>query len=253
MTIHEFTFSPTGGTRRVSELLCKGFETQTTHTELCTKPGLEGEVPVIHADDLTIIAMPVYGGRVPAMAVERLRRVEANGSRCAVVAVYGNRAYEDALVEMQDVATAMGFRVVAAVAAIAEHSICRQFAAGRPDEADAKQLASFATAILDKIAKDDSHDLLALPGNRPYKEGIPGPRPTASDACTGCGTCASQCPAEAISPDDLRGNDVARCIGCMRCVAVCPVHARSIGDQLAMLTARLSPLCGDRKQNELFV
>lgn len=123
MTIHNITFSPTGGTRRVGELLCNEFGGECVTTELCTKEE-NLKLPGIHTDDLTVISMPVYAGRVPAMAVERLKGIEANGARCVIIAVYGNRAYEDALVEMQDVATGMGFRVVAAIAAIAEHSIC---------------------------------------------------------------------------------------------------------------------------------
>ena len=104
MNIHQITFSPTGGTRRVSELLCKGIAADSNLTELCTK--LENlKYPIVNADDLVVISMPVYAGRVPALAVERLKGIKANGAKCAIVAVYGNRAYEDALVEMQDVAT----------------------------------------------------------------------------------------------------------------------------------------------------
>lgn len=123
MTIHQIAFSPTGGTRRVSELLCSGIEAKSILTELCVKEE-ELCLPSIAAGDLVVVSMPVYAGRVPALAVERLNAVESNGATCVIVAVYGNRAYEDALVEMQDVATAQGFNVVAAVAANAEHSIC---------------------------------------------------------------------------------------------------------------------------------
>lgn len=122
MNIHQISFSPTGGTRRVGELLCKGFDAKCYVTELCTKQE-NIKYPDIKADDLVVVSMPVYAGRVPALAVERLSHIKANGAKCAVVAVYGNRAYEDALVEMQDAATETGFQVIAAVAAIAEHSI----------------------------------------------------------------------------------------------------------------------------------
>lgn len=113
-TIHQITFSPTGGTRRVSELLCKAMEAESNITELCTKQE-NLSYPQVSADDLVIISMPVYAGRVPALAVERLKGIKANGAKCVIVAVYGNRAYEDALVEMQDVCTEMDFRVIAAV------------------------------------------------------------------------------------------------------------------------------------------
>ncbi|MCR5394472.1 MAG: 4Fe-4S binding protein [Bacteroidales bacterium] len=250
MTIHQITFSPTGGTRRVCELLCQNMGHESRVTELCV-PADRINYPDIKAEDLAVIAMPVYAGRVPALAVARLRNIVSHGAKCAVVAVYGNRAYDDALVEMQDVATEMGFQVIAAVAAIAEHSICRMYGAGRPDEADATELASFGVAIMNDIAAGAFHPL-HLPGNRPYKQGGSGPFPTADDSCTGCGTCADLCPAGAIPLDHLQGNDNALCIGCMKCVSVCPVHARSIGPTLDRLVARLEPLCRERKGNEMF-
>ena len=104
MNIHQITFSPTGGTRRVSELLCKGIDADSNITELCIKQK-NLKYPTINADDLVVISMPVYAGRVPALAVERLKGIKTSGVKCVIVAVYGNRAYEDALVEMQDVAT----------------------------------------------------------------------------------------------------------------------------------------------------
>ena len=252
MTIHQITFSPTGGTRRASEFLCKGFNAKSTITELCTQEE-NLNYPNIAADDLVVISMPVYAGRVPALAVERLNNVISNGAKCVIIAVYGNRAYEDALIEMQDVATEMGFQVIAAIAAIAEHSVCRMYATSRPDDIDAKELAAFSVAILEKIKENKPFAPLALPGNRPYKQGCTGPFPTANDNCTDCGTCASQCPTGAIALDNPKGNNNELCIGCMRCVSVCPVHARGIGERLNMLAERLKPLCSDRKQNELFV
>lgn len=252
MTIHQITFSPTGGTRRASEFLCKGFNAKSTITELCTQEK-NLNYPNIAADDLVVISMPVYAGRVPALAVERLNNVISNGAKCVIIAVYGNRAYEDALIEMQDVATEMGFQVIAAIAAIAEHSVCRMYATGRPDDIDAKELAAFSVTILEKIKGNKPFAPLALPGNRPYKQGCTGPFPTANDNCTDCGTCASQCPTGAIALDNPKGNNNELCIGCMRCVSVCPVHARGIGERLNMLAELLKPLCSDRKQNELFV
>ena len=236
----------------MGELLCKGFDAECYATELCTKQE-NMKYPDIKADDLVVVSMPVYAGRVPALAVERLSHIKANGARCAVVAVYGNRAYEDALVEMQDVCTKLGFRVIAAVAAIAEHSICRMYGAGRPDADDANELVSFGTAIIGKAKKVQPFEPLVLPGNRPYKQGCVGPFPVAGDLCTECGLCASECPTGAISPDNPKSNNHELCIGCMRCVKVCPAQTRGIGERLNMLVTHLKPLCSERKNNELFI
>ena len=244
MTIHQIAFSPTGGTRRVSELLCSGIEAKSILTELCVKEE-ELCLPSIAAGDLVVVSMPVYAGRVPALAVERLNAVESNGATCVIVAVYGNRAYEDALVEMQDVASEIGFQVIAAVAAIAEHSICRMYGAGRPDDEDAKVLASFGSYILNKAKTQQSFEPLVLPGNRPYKQGCSGPYPVANDDCTECGTCVSECPTGAISLQNPKANNQELCIGCMRCVSVCPTQARGIGERLNFLNAHLKPLCSE--------
>jgi ferredoxin len=170
-----------------------------------------------------------------------------------IVAVYGNRAYDDALLEMQDVATEMGFRVVAAVSAVAEHSIARVYATGRPDAEDRKELAAFGEAIIDKVEGSDTYKPLSLPGNRPYRAGNTGPFPTADERCTDCGTCQKLCPADAIPVDNLRSVNKEACISCMRCLSVCPTKARNIGPVEIMVTEKLKTLCATRKDNELFV
>ncbi|MFW9923624.1 MAG: DUF362 domain-containing protein [Candidatus Thorarchaeota archaeon] len=40
--------------------------------------------------------------------------------------------------------------------------------------------------------------------------------------CTGCGSCAEQCPADAITVDEVAKIDESICIGCAQCIAVCP-------------------------------
>ncbi len=121
MKIHQIIFSPTGGTQRVSEFLCQDMGKESVVTDLCVKAA-DTQLPNIQEDDLAIIAMPVFAGRVPALAVERLRMVKPNSAKCVVVAVFGNRAYDDALLEIQDVASEISFRDIAAVAAVAEEA-----------------------------------------------------------------------------------------------------------------------------------
>lgn len=252
MKIHQITFSPTGGTRRVCEYICEGIDARPLFTDLCVKEG-KIRVPDIHKEDLVIIAMPVFAGRVPALAVERLKRIQANQAKCVIVAVYGNRAYDDALLEMQDVATEMGFRVIAAVSAVAEHSIARVYAAGRPDAEDRKELAAFGTAIINKMEGADTYKPLTLPGNRPYRAGNTGPFPTTDERCADCGTCQELCPADAIPVNNLRSVNKDTCISCMRCLSVCPTKARNIGPVEMMVTEKLKTLCATRKGNELFI
>ena len=252
MKIHQILFSPTGGTRRVSENLCKGIDKESIVTDLCVKAA-DIKMPDIHKDDLAVIAMPVFAGRVPALAVERLQKVNANGAKCVVVAVFGNRAYDDALLEMLDVATGMGFRVIAAVGAVAEHSIIRKYGKGRPDADDELTLRQFGGEIKSKAEGDDC-TLPQVPGNRPYKKAGKVPSPKGRHGCNRCGVCAKQCPVDAIPVSNPKTVDTTRCISCMKCVSVCPIGARGIGAVMNFLaTQGLKKVCATRKENELYI
>lgn len=242
-------FSPTGGTRAVALALAPAERT----IDLCDR-NFDFSSVTLTAADVALIAVPSYGGRVPLTATERLARVRGNGARAVLVCVYGNRAYEDTLAELADVAEAAGFRVVGAVAALAEHSIARTYAAGRPDEADRAELAAFGEKIRAKLAAGED-TAPALPGHRPYKpRKVHAMVPRTSKRCIDCGACAAGCPVGAIDAADPRLTDADGCIGCMRCVKICPVQARTVApDALAALTERLAPLCAGRKENELFL
>lgn len=198
--------------------------------------------------------MPSYGGRVPAVAVDRLGMVHGNGARAVLVCVYGNRAYEDTLVELEDAAKQAGFQVIAAVAAIAEHSIARQFAAGRPDAQDSAQLSDFAKQIQHKLSAADTSEP-AIPGNRPYKKaGGAGMVPKATKECTNCGVCAAECPVQAIDKGNPKKVDEKACISCMRCITACPQGARKLNPvMLSAASLMLKKVCSERKKCELFL
>lgn len=163
--------------------------------------------------------------------------------------------YEDTLIELSDAARKSGFRVIAGIAAVAEHSIMHQYASGRPDQKDESELRNFAKKIHEKISGDPSGlTSPEIPGNRPYKKaGGAALIPKANNKCTGCGICAENCPTRAISKDHLKTADSTKCISCMRCVARCPHKARKINAAVAAVAAQaIKKACSQRKEDELF-
>ena len=251
MKLYHMLFSPTGGTQKVAAAIIGGLEGEAVKVDL-TDPDFR-TVPLTQ-EDVAVISVPSYGGRVPAVAVERLTKLNGGGARAVLVCVYGNRAYEDTLVELEDAAKQAGFQVIAAVAAVAEHSIARQFAAGRPDAQDVKQLSDFARQIQAKLSSGETGEP-AIPGSRPYtKAAGVGMAPKPTKACIKCGVCAAECPVQAIDRENPKKVDQKACISCMRCVAVCPHHARRVNPvMLSVAGLALKKVCSGRKECELFL
>lgn len=254
MSVYKIIFSPTGGTKKVADIVANVFSKVYKEEDLTDRTIDFSEVHFT-ADDICIVAVPSYGGRVAATATKRLNHLTGGGAKAILVAVYGNRAYEDTFVELEDILTDAGFHCVAGIAAIAEHSIMRQFAAGRPDADDAKELTAFAEKIKQRIETGDLTQKLTLPGNRPYREYRVTPMiPMTGEVCSGCGLCAKECPVGAIPVDNSAKIDAEKCISCMRCVNLCPKQAREIAEEkLEAVTQKLQKVCAGHKENELFL
>lgn len=250
----QLVFSPTDGTAKVAAAIARHWGELIETVDLCDAETDFSQFRFC-ADDVALITLPSYAGRVPAIAAERLRAIHGGGAKCILVCVYGNRAYEDTLVEMEDIARECGFEIVAAVAAIAEHSIMHQYAAGRPDAADLSQLEAIAARIQEKLDSPQPSGPFPIPGNRPYrKAGAASLVPKAGKGCTKCGLCAAQCPVKAIDPANVKTADSKTCISCMRCVSRCPHHARTVNAALVSAVAlAIKKACSVRKECELFL
>ncbi|WP_458408106.1 4Fe-4S binding protein [Anaerotignum sp.] len=246
---YEITFSPTGGTKKSADLLSAAWN-EKVEIDLMKKAD-DFSTYTFKAEDVCLVAVPSFGGRVPATATERLNQMQGGGAKAIAVVVYGNREYEDTLVELEDTLKNCGFQPVGGAAVVAEHSILREFAAGRPNAEDAVQLKGWSEKLKAKAAEGGS---VSFPGNRPYKVYGAIPMAPKAETCQGCGKCVSICPVGAISAENPKETDTTKCITCMACVAACPMQSRCIDPMmLAGVKAKLGPALSGRKENELFL
>ncbi|HIT96296.1 MAG TPA: 4Fe-4S binding protein [Candidatus Aphodousia faecavium] len=204
-------------------------------------------------DDQVIVACPVYGGRIPSLVAERLQKITFDGTRAVSIVTYGNRAYEDALLELNDTLLARGSIPVASAAVVAQHTMVPSVASDRPTPIDFQNLSVFARFALQKF--DDVHAVpVEVPGNRPYRQWSKMPvTPVVSNECVRCGLCVRQCPTMAIWITDPKKTDPSKCILCMRCVALCPQGARSLPESARQaIEKKLAPVAKLTRENEFF-
>ncbi|MEJ2041107.1 MAG: 4Fe-4S binding protein [Desulfosarcinaceae bacterium] len=255
-------FSPTGTTRKVLENVAKGIAAGTVeHIDLTLPEGAQKTMPPF-SDELVVLGAPVYGGRLPVDAIDRFKRLKASNSLAVPIVVYGNREFEDALLELKDLAIALGFNPVAGGAFIGEHSFATKdvpIADGRPDDLDVQKAMDFGAKIKDKVKALQSPDALMdleIPGRFPYEGGARSMAVspvTKEDLCTLCGICAGVCPTAAISIDNSVKTETELCIRCCACIKNCPEDARVWEDSMMKkITDWLYENCRTRKEPQIF-
>ena len=248
-TIHIIYFSATGTTLKTAKAIAEGGRVPNVKMHDMTR-GADTELH-IPKNEAVLFAAPVYAGRIPAIMADALTKVRGEGTPAVVVCVYGNRDYDDALLELKSIAERQGFLPVSAAAFIAQHSIFPELAAGRPDSVDIQDIREFGRMGL-KLAADVHNVCLHqfhVPGNYPYKEAKAIPLIPRTHGCDKCGACAKECPAHAIDPENPSHTDAAKCISCAHCIHICPKHARHWGGLKYMIASRkFVRLFSDRKE-----
>ena len=256
-------FSATGTTRSVLEGVANGIAVELLeHINLTLPDGVQ-ETIVPLSDELAIIGAPVYGGRLPVDAIDRFQQLRASNTLAVIIVVYGNREFEDALIELKNLAIELGFIPVAGGAFIGEHSFASKnlpIANGRPDSQDVQLAMAFGAKVREKITalpSPDAQTELEVPGRYPYE--AEGARSMAvspvtnEDTCTVCGTCASVCPKAAISINGSVDTDVELCIRCCACIKNCPAEARGMEDSMwKTIAGWLNENCSARKEPQIF-
>jgi len=210
-----------------------------------TLPDARAKILRFSANDLVIFGSPVYAGRVPNVLLKYLNTIEGHGAAAVPVVLYGNRNYDDALIELRDILEDDGFHTITAGAFIGEHSFSRILAKNRPDEADMAVAKDLALKTFEKLRTIDN--FAALPPV--HVDGTPNPyrgyyqprdrkgnpvdirrvTPLTNEDCNNCLICADACPMGSINRDNVR-EFTGICIKCGACIKQCPNQARYYED-----------------------
>lgn len=262
--VHALVFSGAGTTTAVARRFCESFAKASNQLGMPVEVEVDditpaaSAVPAIGANELVVVAVPSYGGRVPTPVASRLSRLGHVGAPAIMLVTYGNRAVDDTFIELADTLESKGMVPVGGAAVVAHHSLMTNVAQGRPDQDDLSvvdELARHASSKLAHAACARDARLGSVPGGRPYREfgGVPFKPRTDEELCVRCGACVVQCPVCAIDAEDPTKTDADACISCMRCIDVCPRGAREIGGGLALGAARkaFAVKCAKRQKSYL--
>lgn len=265
--IHALYFSATGTTekivRKIAEELSNNIKLKVNFIDF-TLAEARKKSPYFAENDLVIVGIPVYAGRVPNVLLSYLNSVKADGALAVAVVACGNRNYDDALIELKDILETNNFKVIAAGAFVGEHSFSNILAKGRPDNNDIDIANNFAMQIYEKIGAND-YKAVEVKGNRPYRPyykpkdaqgkfvDIRKVTPKTNNTCTNCKLCVEVC-----TMDSIDYNDVSRlkgiCIKCGACIKKCPVEAKYYDDENYLRHKyELEVECDIRREPELFL
>lgn len=246
-TVSAAYFSATGTTRRIASALAQEIS-ESLHLPCkeydFTTPSARKEPLRFSPGELVIFGTPVYAGRIPNLILPFVSSALGNGALAVPIVLYGNRSFDDALMELRNTLEDGGFRTIAAAAFVGEHSFGRDLANGRPDANDLTLVSDFAKSIQTKLkapSLDAPHVPISVPGNNPvgpYYRPTDGNgtfidirkvKPVTSEDCTDCKWCAEHCPMGSISYEKV-SEIPGICIKCNACVKGCPKGAKRFTD-----------------------
>ena len=241
-------FSPTGNAKKVVTTMakraaeCLGVPMGTVDFTL---PENREGVVSFDKEDLAFFSTPVYAGRIPNKMLPYVQTAfEGNGALAVAVSVFGNRNFDNGLIELRNELEAHGFHTVAGAGIPTEHVFSSKLATGRPDADDLAKIAEFGEMVAKKVA-----DMTEIPakievrGDDPVTayytplgtDGKPAvflkakPK-TDPEKCTKCGICATVCPMGSI-PKDAPDTCTGICIKCHACIKACPAGAKYFDDE----------------------
>ena len=243
-------FSPTGTSQKSAVSIARGIEGTLEEIDITNLPI---ESRAFSRQNLVVFGVPVYGGRIPKEAIWRLKKFAGDHTPCVITVTYGNRDFDDSLLELFNLVNKQGFIPIAAAALVGQHTY-GEIQVGRPDHQDEYQDGLFGSLVRLKMNKDDL-TFVSVPGHYPYRPGGNAGkfRPLTNDKCNHCGLCVKKCPVQAIDKDDCC-TIADNCLSCFRCIRICPNQAKNMDEPNYQAFAdEFSKKLSQRKENEYFV
>lgn len=267
MIINALYFSATKTTEKIVKKLAyelaNNFKSEVNFIDFTLAKNRK-EPATFEKNNLVIVGLPVYAGRVPNVLLSYLNSVKSNGALAIAIVVYGNRNYDDALIELKDILETNNFNVIAAGAFIGEHSFSNILAKGRPDNNDMAKVSDFAMCIYEKICAND-YKTFEVPEHKPYRPyykpkdaqgnfvDIRKVTPKTNSTCTNCKLCVEVCPMDSIDYSDV-SRFKGICIKCGACIKKCPVQAKYYDDENYLRhKCELEVECFIRMEPEVFL
>lgn len=247
-------FSPGGTTKKVVTGIAESFNDYPVENINLTDYDTRAQRFEFHENDLLIIGVPAYAGRVPAPVVEALSRFHAVNTPVVLVATYGNRAIDDTLMELKKTTFERGFIPVAAASFSCQHTFLSECGLGRPDADDMAVTKELGDKLRERLRLAVTYDMkeLDVPGTYPYTKPPMGEFPfrvETNEYCIYCMLCAHSCPVQAISFSNPYDIDHSKCLRCASCVRVCPAQAKSFTkESFAALQDMVRGFAGERKE-----
>ena len=249
--VMEIYFSPSQTTKKVVDTLADNFTNEKETYDLLNF----NEEKKFGEDDIAIVGMPVFAGRIPKSGRARLSKLKGNNTPAIAIVNYGNAHVTDALLELVDVLKENNFDVIAAASTVSHHSIFSGVAVGRPDPEDIEKINEFSQKCIEKIEVGERLTS-EIPGNRPYVDYKQLPFEITCDEtlCAFCYDCVSICPEKAIPDDDPVDTNLDMCSRCTACINICPEDARMFsGAAFEAKKPEFEKANSERKENEFYL
>lgn len=235
--VYRAFFSPSETTKKVVNGIAKSFSDCPSQEIDLTRFDVRQNSYDFHEDELLIIGVPAYAGRIPAPVVDALSRFQGKNTPVVLVATYGNKALDDTLMELYMNVKDRGFVTAGISVFSCQHTFLRELAQGRPDADDMAVARQFGDKLKERLAGLDAPcaiDPKKVPGSYPYQKPPMGIFPfevKTNEYCIYCMLCVDACPVQAINEANPFTIDGTKCIRCGSCIRVCPAQAKSFTEE----------------------